>query len=62
MMDIYFKRESYKRTCDGCKSEIEEQAPAFELEFGRDKNDDKCETVIILCEDCGNDIQNDMSL
>lgn len=52
---------SFKRSkndvilCEGCGTEIKIKQPHFEIYF------DFTGVVIPLCEDCGNDLQNDMS-
>ena len=57
MIGVRFKRfdEVYRVDCESCGSEIREQQPFFELYFK------EIGQTVHICEDCGNDLQNDMS-
>lgn len=61
MIRTEFKRNNYKVVCDGCNKEINPNEPAYSIILGCDKYEDIQENVIMLCEDCGNDLLNDMS-
>lgn len=59
MINVEFKRNNYVVICDGCGCEILSEAPSFRLDFGVQEG--IAEQTICLCENCGNDVQNDMS-
>lgn len=57
MIEVKFKRLDFKKglPCDCCMSDIQIEQPHFEIYL------DAIGQTIHLCEDCGNDLQNDMS-
>ena len=57
MIEVNFKRFTgkHKIHCESCGKDIKEKQPFYELYF---KN---IYVKINLCEDCGQDLQNDMS-
>lgn len=57
MIEVKFKRFTgkYKIHCQSCGENIKEEQPFFELYFG------SIYQTINICEDCGQDLQNDMS-
>ena len=57
MIEVQFKRFTgkYKIHCESCGKDIKEKQPFYELYFK------KIYTTIKICEDCGQDLQNDMS-
>ena len=57
MIEVQFKRFTgkHKIHCESCGKDIKEKQPFFELYFK------KIYTTINICEDCGQDLQNDMS-
>ena len=61
MIEVNFKRFTgkHKIHCESCGKDIKENQPFFELYFKKIfKN---IYVKINLCEDCGQDLQNDMS-
>ena len=56
MIDVKFERLNIDMTlCDGCLTEIRETQPHFAIDL------DMIGRLIHLCEDCGNNLQNNMS-
>ena len=55
-MIISFKR-SYvnKFQCDDCGKIVVKEEPHFNIEFELEEN------IVFLCEDCGNELQNNLS-
>lgn len=58
MINTVFKRLNESFICDGCGAVIEAEAPAFNLNF---ENSSIGEITLTICEDCGNNLQNDMA-
>lgn len=57
MIEVSMERSKWKQPCCGCNSIIEKEAPMFILyNIGGAMKID-----IILCEDCGNNLQNDIN-
>lgn len=61
MIRVEFSRKEYKVECDGCKTIIESNAPSFIISLGVEPHEGMAENIFCLCEDCGNDLQNDMA-
>lgn len=59
MIHIEFGRKKYVVECEVCGIYIPIEAPSWDIRFGVLYNDG-AENVINLCEDCGNNLQNDM--
>ena len=57
MVEVEFLRSNSIRVCPGCKMTIEKEQPFFIFRFN--KNDGY--NNFCLCEDCGNNLQNDMN-
>lgn len=57
MGDVEFKRfgGKYRADCDSCGSTIRKEQAFFRLYFNN------IDQTIHICEDCGNNMQNDMS-
>ena len=58
MLNTNFKRLEEEKVCCGCGALIEKEAPAFTIIQGEQHLNN---IEIVLCEDCGNNLQNDMS-
>lgn len=56
MIEVRMYKSPVNQPCCGCNGKIRKDVPIFELRNigGAMKTD------IILCEDCGNDLQNDI--
>jgi NAD-dependent SIR2 family protein deacetylase len=54
-MEVEFKRSCTSWECDECGTKVEKDAPYWYIEISN------MGQVICLCEDCGNNLQNDMS-
>lgn len=58
MLNTQFSRLSEEEVCQGCGALIEAEAPAFVIVQEEEHIND---IEIVLCEDCGNSLQNDIS-
>lgn len=61
MLRVNMSRKEYKIECDGCHTIVEENTPSFTIDLGCLGYEDSYEERISLCEDCGNDLMNDLS-
>lgn len=57
MIEVQFKRfdGEYKVDCESCGDKIRKEQPFFQLYFK------DIHQILHICEDCGNNLQNDMS-